>query len=850
MVMNSRNQPSAQGKGAPAALPFREARAAGDAVRDHWRYMLDSLNEMGPDELALRQLTLERILRDDGATYNDYSQGLVARPWELDPVPLLLESSEWNQIESGVRERAELLNLVLRDLYGPRTLLKHGVIPAELVYSHAGFLRECQGVSLPGEQQLILYATDIVRTPDGEMRVMSDRAQTPSGTGYALVNRLAMSRVFPSLFRDSHVHRLSLYFNNLRLTLNALNPNGDVARVAVLTPGTYNETYFEHVFLANQLGYPLVQGGDLTVRDGYVWMKTLDGLTRIDVILRRVDDWFCDPVELYSESRLGVPGLLEVARMGNVAIANPLGCGVLENRGLARYLPAAAQHFLGRDLALKTADSWWCGDPADREFVLENLDSLVIKPTFRGPKLKIVHGATLDDAGRDALAKEIRANPLHYSAQEYLSPSLSPVWTGKQFEDCPLVLRSFAVAGESSYVVMPGGLTRIGLQPEHLEISNRLGALSKDTWILASEPEKREEIAASGEQRAAGQTWAGMELPSRVVENLYWVGRYTERAEAALRLLRTVYASLHSEQSLQPASRALLLRAVTHMTGTYPGFLDASADLSAPTQELVDVVLNGDRAGSVSYSLAALLGAVDQVRDFMSADTQRILNDLRDEMARLPGQLQRELYAAPEEALDRLVSILLALSGLAQESMVRGQGWHFLDLGRRIERGLLSISLLRSLCVPAASDVDQVAVLETIMLSAEALMTYRRRYQRNANMEDALDLLMLDPDNPRSLVFQLDRIEEHLQHLPRAVDEPRMTTERRQWLEATTQLRLANLPALAAVAEGDALRADLDQLLSRVQSLVAGIGETVTDRYFKHTDGLHPMSPTPAEETP
>ncbi|MFV8819227.1 circularly permuted type 2 ATP-grasp protein [Haliea sp. E17] len=828
----------------PATSPqaFQEAYSGAGEIRPHWQYLLNSLEALGPEEFTLRRQSIERILRDNGATYNDYSPGLVARPWGLDPIPLVLTSEEWNRIESGVRERAELLDLILRDIYGPRNLLKHGVIPPELIFGSNAFLRECQGLALPGEQQLILYATDLVRTPDGELRVMSDRTQTPSGTGYSLVNRQAMSRVFPSLFRDSHVHRLSLYFNQLRQKLNQLNPNGEVARVAVLTPGAYNETYFEHVFLANYLGYPLVQGRDLTVRDGYVWLKTLDGLSRIDVILRRVDDLFCDPVELFSESQLGVPGLLECVRMGNVAVANPLGSGILENRGLARFLPAVAKHFLGRELSLSGARTWWCGDPSDLAYALDNLDSLVIKTTSRGLDSHIVHGGGLSSSDRDTLISRVRARPAAYVAQERLDPSTSPVWSNGEQHELPFVLRSFAVAGESSYVVMPGGLTRVGMPQGAFEISNRLGSISKDTWILASEPEKRPEpeLAEFGE---ASTGWAGMELPSRVVDNLFWVGRYTERAEASLRLLRTVFTILKSEQNADPDSQALLLRAVTHLTGTYPGFLGKNAKPDAPLPELHSVVLDARRPGSVAHSLQALLQAVDQVKDYMSADTQRILNDLRDAMAALPRQLQHDFSSAPEEALDHLVTILLALSGLSQESMVRGLGWHFLDMGRRLERSQLTLSLIRSLLVPRVDPAAESLLLEAVLISAEALMTYRRRYQRNVNVDDALDLLLLEPANPRSLLFQLSQLEHHLGTLPDSASGERLSTEQQLCLDARSKLVLANLPALAATAENEYLRGDLDQMLARLQQLLARIGTIITDRYFEHALALQSMTP-------
>lgn len=832
---------------AGGATAFNEAYTADGSAREHWRYLLGSVEQLGAEEFEQRRLTLERILRDDGATYNNYSDGLVAQPWVMDPIPLLIDSREWNAIESGIRERAELLDLILRDLYGERSLLHQGVIPPELIFSHPGFLRECQDVRLAGEQQLILYAADMVRLPDGSVVVMSDRAQTPSGSGYALENRMAMSRVFPSLFRDSHVHRLSLYFNSLRLKLNALNQNGGAARVAVLTPGAYNETYFEHLYLANFLGYQLVQGSDLTVRDGFLWLKTLDGLTRIDVLLRRIDDAWCDPVELRSESRLGVPGLLEVMRLGNVAVVNPPGTGILENRGLARYLPAAARHFLGRDLRLPSVATFWCGDPDDRRYVLDNLPSLVVKTTDRGQNARSMPGASLDTTQLSDLRDRILAAPLQYVAQAHLQPSLSPVWEGGAVASMPSVLRSFAVAGESSYTVMPGGLTRVGAQPGEFEITNRLGSLSKDTWVLASEPERRslpEDMVVARATAAAG---ADAQLPSRVVENLFWFGRYSERAEAALRLLRTVFTKLHEEDDMDAPARALLLRAVTHLTVTYPGFLDDKVLARRAEDELLSVVLDAQRDGSVVFSLRAMLGASKRVQDYMSSDANRILNDLSDALGTLPGRLRGGFNAAPEEELGRLLTHLLALAGLAQESMVRGQGWQFMDMGRRIERALQSISVMRSLWVPLVPPNDAALVMETALLSSEVLMTYRSRYQGAFSTASGLDLLLLEPGNPRALLYQLERLDEHLCALPTQPGE-RLAPEKRLLLEATSSLQLADLDALAEPAQGEYLRAGLDQLLARVQRLVSETAGSISDRYFDHTAGPQPMWPVNTED--
>ena len=324
-------------------------------VKPQWEYLLNSLSDLGPSVLSERQDKARRILRDDGATYNIYGRDQnPSSHWELDVVPSVIGSEDWAVIEAGLLERAELFNLMLRDFYGPRTLIKHRALPPEALLGHGGFLRACQGIQLPGEQDLILHSVDMVRQADGSMCVLSDRTQAPSGAGYVLENRTVMSRVFPSLFRDSHVHRLANFYQRLRIKLMSLSPTGDMPRIVVLTPGGQNETYFEHAYLANYLGYPLVQSGDLVVRNGFVWMKSLDGLERVDIILRRVDDVYCDPVELRSDSQLGVPGLLDVARSGNIVIANPLGSGVLENPILIKYLPEISKCLLGREPRLES----------------------------------------------------------------------------------------------------------------------------------------------------------------------------------------------------------------------------------------------------------------------------------------------------------------------------------------------------------------------------------------------------------------------------------------------------------------------------------------------------------------
>lgn len=816
------------------------------APRPHWRYLLEGLSGMGQEGLEDRQRKAQRILRDDGATYNITSE-LDSRTWGLDPVPLLIDSEEWSRIEAGLIERAELFDLILKDLYGPRELIRHRILPPEAVYSHHGFLRACQSVRIPGEQQLVLHAVDMVRDASGGMVVIGDRTQAPSGAGYALENRTVISRVLPSLFRESQVHRLSLFFQALRRKLASLSPNGDSPRVVVLTPGAYSETYFEHTYLANYLGYSLVQGGDLTVRNGYVWMKSLDGLHRVDVILRRVDDTWCDPVELRSDSHLGVAGLLEVARAGNVVIANPLGSGVLENPVLYKFMPAIAEFFLGRELELPCTRTWWLGDPQDRDYVLANLERLIIKPTARRSGENSVYCPALDSDGLARLRARLSNDPLHYVAQEANLPGTSPSWQDGILQPRPTVLRSFAVADQSSYSVMPGGLTRVAGHEDQWMVSNQKGATSKDTWVLASEPQRR---ASPPEERSPTFTEdQTSDLPSRVVENLFWLGRYSERAEAALRLLRTVFIQLNSTGPLSDTVRDLLLNAVTQVTTTYPGFTQGDPQMmSHPEPELMSVILDANRPGSVAANLRAMLNCSEETKEMLSADTHRVINDLRDDLEQLPRALRSGLASAPEEALDPLVTTLLALSGLTQESMIRGFGWRFLEMGRRLERTLQSTALMRALLSPALESSDQEQIVETVLLTTEVLITYRRRYRTRPMLSHGLTLILLDKTNPRSLHYQVDLLRQHIEQLQSRERSPALSEEHRSILEALTLVQLSQPEQLTSASDG--VRAALDERLGRVQALLSNAANAISGRYFAHRAGPQQLVNTSWSEEP
>jgi len=822
-----------------------------------WQHLLEGLRELGPLELAERERRAQALLREDGASYYVYRDAGVAaapfgqRAWPLDLVPLLIASDEWQAIEAGLLERAELLNLLLADLYGPAQLIKHRVIPPELIFTFRGFLRRCHGVINAGSQQLLSYAADMVRGGDGRFIVLGDRAQAPSGMGYALENRRVLSRIFPSLFRDSHVHRLAPFFQAWRQKLQDLAPTDSPARIVVLTPGTYNETHFEHAYLANHLGYPLVEGQDLTVRGGYVWMKSLSGLVRVDVIVRRVDDDFCDPVELRSDSRIGVPGLLEVARSGNVLLANPLGAGVLEHRALLRFMPAIGRFFLGREPRLATVRTYWCGDEEDCRYVLSHLPELVIKPCRRATGAGSVIGARLDEVARDQWRRRIQQCPGDYVAQEMVSAATLPAWQAGRLTPRPAVLRSFVVASGPSYVVMPGGLTRVGTGVDDALLTNQRGAGSKDTWILASEPLRQVAPPATGLWPAVDAgTEQGAELSYRIAENLFWMGRYTERAESAIRLLRAVFTKAIGVAEVPDDVAMVLLRSITSLTATYPGFCgDAGRDEAAVERELLAVILDADRPGSVCASLTSLLAAAEQVKGLLAADAQRIINGLRDDIERLRLQLRPGLGYVPEEALVPLVTSLLALAGLSEECMPHGPAWHFLKLGRSLERAQQSCRLLAALFRPVMDEGRQDRVLEVALLSMDALGSFRRLQRSSADLVSGLELLLLDPEHPRSLLFQLRGIESHLDAVGPGQRRHALDPGRRPVLEALLGLQLADLQELALGGAPADERVALDRLLDRIRVLLDTAALAIAGRYFDQSQSPQQLMTLQGEQS-
>lgn len=826
--------------------------AAPAGVNPHWRRLMRDLTELGGDELERRRLEARRLLRENGVTYNIYNDPKgQQRTWQLDPIPLVLKSTDWAVISAGLKQRARLLDMVYRDLYGPRRLIREGLLPPELIYAHQGFLRPCDQVPQENLPQLLLYAADLARGPDGRMWVMGDRTQAPSGAGYALETRMAMTRVMADEFRRTQVHRLSIFFRNLRATLASLLPNAkEEPRVVILTPGPRNETYFEHAYLASYLGYSLVQGDDLTVRDGKVWLKSLEGLKQVDIIVRRVDDTFCDPLELREDSHLGVPGLLQAARLGNVIIANPLGSSILENPGIMPFLPSICKHWTGEDIMLPSAATWWCGQKKELDYVLAHLPELVIKGIDR--RAPSVFASQLTPAEVEQLKQRILAAPYLYVGQEVLTCSTTPSLSKGAIVPRRVLLRAFITAHQGDYDVMPGGLSRVAPDADSLFISNQAGGLSKDTWILADKPVHQVSLWPSARPGDAVVVEAG--LPSRSGENLFWVGRYAERAEGTLRLLRTALGKLADYDDYgDDADLAVLkqlLITLTHLTSIYPGFTgdDAEEQLANPRPRILEMALNRSQRSSLIGTLDSFMQSAFNVRDLWSVDTWRVIDNVDSTIQHLAGN--PDDFPLLQNELDTLIGSLMAFFGQTQESMPHESGWYMLTLGRRLERALQLVNILRNALVQPQSDVVEHLMLEAVLLNQASLITHRRRYRALQHVITVLDLLLLDTQHPRSLAYQVEQIAQKLAKLPpmpNKLPAHQLSREQKLVLQVSTDLKLADTEKLARVSEETGHRIHLEKLLNNVERRLSKVSTLLTEKYFSHTQSARQLAPTRIE---
>lgn len=836
--------PGAFRLGYPLVRGHRDEMVDADGwLRPPWEPFIEALSTFPHEDMLSRWDRAQRLIRENGVTYNVYRdpRGLD-RPWQLDPVPLILSSQEWAGIEAAVAQRAELLDRVLADLHGPRELLTDGHLPPALAFGHPSYLRPMHNVATAGGRRLHLYAADLARSPDGQWWVMSDRCEAPSGAGYALENRVIVARTLPEMLRIRPVEALTPFFHKLRETLYGLSPRHHQApRIVLLTPGPYNETFFEHAYLARFLGYTLVEAEDLTVRGDHVYLKTLDGLQPVDVILRRTDAAYCDPLELKGESTLGIAGLVQAVRRGNVVVANALGSGLLESGAMAPFLPNLSRHLLGEDLKMPSIATWWCGGHKERDYVLTNLDRLVIKPAYPGTGMPAqpTFGENLSAIRRAELARSIRGNPNAYLAQERLRLSTAPVWTSGELDPRPLMLRVFAAAHDEGYVVMPGGLTRVAAERNGSIVSMQFGGGSKDTWIISGEQAPLSTPVKTAEAPVKLVRGAH-DLPSRVADNLYWFGRYVERSEDITRLLRATLSRIGKAASYGAADELPVAVGLMNRLFRLPASLDPEdAAASIARMNFDPAHIHGLRATIERVHRMAAM-----VRDRLSLDTWRAVNRLLDEVSRISvgDRLNSEDLV---NLLNRVVLACEALSGLAMENMTRGLAWRFVDIGRRLERGMHVLDVLSNIL--QSLDGAGAVALDVLLEVSDSAMTYRSRYLSAPQFAPVLDLLLADESNPRSLAFQTAALGTHMDQVAAGRRSAFYGPEQRLTIWLTGAVRTAEVEVLARPDE-DGGRRNLATYLEVLRSKLWELSETVTREYFTHAVGRSATGNAPIRE--
>ena len=818
-------QPSHQGN-----ARFDELRDCDGAIRPHWRAFAKTLSGLSPEEFARRRAMAGAMVRDNGVTYNVYDETAgQTRPWQLDIVPFIVSAADWRAIEAAVVQRARLADATLADIYGEQRLIRDGHLPPHLVYGHPQFLRPLAGIKPPGGVHVHLYSADLARAPDGSWRITASRADAPGGLGYALENRLVVSQTFPDSFGDMRVARLASFFNAYRENIYGLAASRR-DRAVLLTPGPYNESYFEHVYLAHYLGLTLVEGDDLAVRDAQVFLKTLTGLERVGAIFRRVDSDFCDPLEFRGDSALGVPGLVEAARAGNVVIANALGAGVIESPALEAYLPALSRALLGEELKFPDIATIWCGTEWGRKAALARLSTSVLRDAFDARPLFSRNstarlGSDMSAEERAQAEARIARRGETLVVQDIAPLGVAPVFEGGAFGARPVSLRVFAAWTPDGWMVMPGGLTRVAADDTVRALSMQSGASSKDAWVLSEAPVDSFSLL-NNQGRAVEIRRQGEAAPSRAMDNLFWLGRYAERTESLVRILRAVTARLGESSALELA-RTLLVP--FSQTGDMPipaALVEDEAALAAELQ----ILTYGRRQ---SRSLQRLLSRVEttawSVRDRLSTDTWRTIHALTDREG-LPDETGRFDLAGARFYMDTLVRRAAALSGLAAENMTRGQNWLFLELGRRIERASHLAWLVRQTL--QQTDGHETDRMRMVLEIADSAMTYRSRYLGVFQIVPFVDLLLLDEANPRSAAFQLAAIENNLRELPRITLGQRSGVPGLIASEIRALVAHADPVQLAMLADGK--RSALCELTDTIRNDTGILSDAIADAYFQH----------------
>ncbi len=825
---------------------FDEAVTQEGGLRPGWQSLFEQVGNLPIVEVQRRLAQAHRQMEVDGVAFNPHDTTGVLRPWSLDAIPLVVQQEEWAKVTAGLEQRAKLADLMLLDLLGPQTLLHEKILPPEVLFAHPRYFPAYHSLVPRPRRHLQLFSADLARSPDGKWWLTASRTRCPFGLGYILENRLVSSRMFPVAFGKCHVRRLAPFFMTLQETLRDLaHRYRENPRIAIWSKGPKSRAYFEDAFLARYLGYALVEGDDLAVRDNRVMLKTLGGLLPVEVLLRRVEDHHCDPAELAGGANFGVSGLLEVIRSGNVSVGNSIGSALAESPMLLAFMSNICRHFLDQELLLPSVATWWCGRPEALKYVLEHLDELIIRRAYRSEDEPPYHPKLMSAEEKSQLVSRIKATPGMYLGQEQITRSTAPVWENKQLQPWSLAIRSFLVAKDDGFEALPGALARVSPDPNVLSHNMTSGEKSQDVWIVSNQPVPAVSLLTmSGSVTELKR--GGAELPSRAADNLFWLGRNLERAEQLSRLVRITLQQLTSEEATDATVSGLAIACQNAKQLSSETVVQGERSLLAT--QLTQKVLNATESTSLRSVVRAAYNTSMKVRDRVALDSLRVITDLRD---LFEVSLSANDVASTEliSVLDVAITALSAVSGLASESMTRTQGWRFLDLGRRIERAYQTARTIRSLIPLQIDEPELTHALEYLLQICDSFMTYRSRYLANVQLAAVLDLLITDDTNPRSLLFQLQAIHHHVEHLPRPESQASMTPEQRIALSQYNSMRLADVFELAATdnrGEFSHLHKPLNRLIEQLPKL----SDTISGKFLIHA-GLQrhfASSPAPAAD--
>ena len=801
--------------------------------RAHWADIIDGIEKAGIKQLEQKQLEIDWRLEDNGVTYNIYNdpEGNNRR-WNLDPIPLVLTDTEWEEISKGLKQRAKLLNLIFKDLYTEQKLIKDGIIPAEIIFGHKSFNPEVFNFENIDYYSMRFYATDISRGPDGKFWVINDRTQSPSGLGYAVENRLTMNSISDELYPNIRTLKMASFIAGFKNMLKSLSTNQDNPLIALLTPGPLNETYFEHSYISSFLNLNLVQGEDLLVKNNQLWLKSLNGLRKVDTLIRRVDSQYCDPLELRNDSQLGVAGLVNVLRKDNLSMINPVGIGILENIGLNPFMKNIAKYLLGEELILPQIATWWCGQKKELDFVLENIKNLIIKRIDRTDNIEVYFTHKLNEVELKTLIKKIKEHPHYYVGQEIIDFSTTPSFTKGKIEPRNTVIRSFAYLDNDEYHIMPGGLIRVSPTKDSLVVSNQKGGTSKDLWILGDD----ETFIGNNIFKNYSFIDSRLEnISTKRAENLFWLGRYLTRAIITARMVRfnlknmlnlNRYDSVNSKKT-----NNILNIALTHLTMTYPGFL--SEEPLLPFKEIISIIRDKSRVGTLNFTLSMLSNSNTNVKNLLTMEAWRIYEKLQKEWN---AYSKREIYSYKDyiNKLDKLLIYLMAYRELIDESIFKEQGLILYDIGSKIEISQLLISKLRSLLTIKLDKLIEYDILDSMLNSYESYNSYRAYYKSSLVLENVLDFLIFNTKYPKSLIYIINQLLSDLKELPRNGNNSHLSNFEEPIFKVFSMIKLSTTKKLLETNDEDYVYKNLDEFLSIISTLLTQTSEELTKTYFSH----------------